>query len=250
MYIRNVKSVPVAPREAELIDTIESYDLVVFRPRDVARWLDISRRNAYRILGNMADKGLITRLQQGVYTLTDTYESADAYELATALEPASYLAFWSALHFHRRTDQVPRTIFLATTTQKRPLEIQGQRVTFVRIATDAFFGYERHGSVVVSDLEKTIIDALRHPDYAGGISHIDRAMGDDLDGTILTEYASRLGSGAVAARLGYLCDRHGIDIDRAALKGLIGSYVPLDPTGDRTNLDPQWRLYVNVTLDA
>lgn len=245
-----MKSTAIASREAELIDAIEATDVIVFRPRDVTRFLDISDRNAYRILGNMTEKGLVTRLQRGVYVLTETYDRLDSYELASALEPASYIGFWSALHLHHRTDQVPRTIFLASTTQKRPLTIQGQQVRFVRVSPNSFFGYERSGNVVLSDPEKTIIDCLRLPEHAGGLRHIDRAMDDDLDGERLTAYARRLDNGAVAARLGYLCDRHGIGVDRDVLSDLTRSYSKLDPAGERTNLHPEWHLYVNVDLDA
>ncbi len=48
-----MNSTPVSRREAEVIDAIESRDLVVFGPRDVERFLDVSSRNAYRILTNI-----------------------------------------------------------------------------------------------------------------------------------------------------------------------------------------------------
>lgn len=246
-----MNSTAVSAREAEVIEAIETRGLIVFSPRDIARFLGSSRRNVYRILGNMVEKGLVTRLRQGVYVLSETYDRLDSYELASALEPASYIGFWSALHLHHLTDQVPRTIFLATTTQKRPLTIQGQQVRFVRLSPRAFFGYERSGDVVVSDPEKTIIDCLRLPEHAGGIRHIDRAMNRTaLDGARLTEYARQLDNGAVAARLGYLGDRHDIAVDRKALSSLIRSYTRLDPAGDRTNPNREWQLYTNVNLDA
>lgn len=250
MYVRNVNSTPVARREAEVIDAISERELVVFRPRDVQRFLDISARNTYRILDNMTEKGLVRRLARGTYVLADTYDRLDSYAIASHLEPASYVGFWSALHFHDLTAQVPRRIFVAVTTQKRPLQIQGQHVEFVRIGRASFFGYRQYGEAVVSDPEKTIIDCLRLPRHAGGIRPVASAITAELDVDTLVRYAERLDNGAVAARLGYLLDRREIEYDRDRLQALVSSYTELDPTGDRVDPVSKWKLYANVDFDA
>lgn len=243
-----MKSTGVAPREAEVIDAIEERGLLVFRPRDVRRFLGLSDRNVYRVLGNMTEKGLVRRLARGTYVLSETYETYDSYAIASHLEPASYIACWSALHFHDMTGQVPRTMFVAVTTQKRPLEIQGQPVRFVRVSPATFFGYDRYGDAVVSTPEKTVLDCLRLPEYAGGIGHVFEALTDELEIDRLGRYATRLGNGAVAARAGYLLEQRGLDAGLDPLRELIGSYTKLDPAGERTNPNADWKLYVNVDL--
>lgn len=255
MYFRNVNSTPITKREAEVIDAVSSRDLVVFEPGDVERFLDVSARNAYRILHGMTDKDLATRLSRGKYVLTETYDRLDSYAIASHVEPASYVGFFSALHFHGLTEQVPRTIFVASTTQRRSLRVQGQEVNFVRIKPAVFFGYERYGDAVVSDPEKTILDCLRHPSYGGGIRHVYDSIPDDVDIDRLVRYAERLDSGAVAARVGYLLDRKNVFEqadrldERDRLRDLLRSYTTLDPSGDRTNPVADWKLYANVILD-
>lgn len=244
-----MNSTPISGREADVIDAITRRDLLVFGPREVKRFLDTSTRNAYRILTSMTDKGLVRRLARGRYVLADTYEQRDSYELASHLEPASYIGFFSALHFHGLTEQVPRTIFVAVTKQKRPLCVQGQSVRFVRVAPESFFGYDRYGKAVVSDPEKTILDCLRLQDYAGGIELVFEAIPDDLDVERIIRHAERLDSGAVAARLGYLLEQHGLLEDRERLQELVASYTKLDQSGDRTNPVAPWKLYANVSLD-
>lgn len=244
-----MNSTSISRREAQVIDAIERRDLVVFGPREVERFLDVASRNAYRILDGMLEKGLVHRLNRGRYVLTSTYEELDSYTIASHLEPASYVGFWSALHFHDLTDQVPRTIYLAVTAQRRPLRIHGQEIRFVRVKPEAFFGYDRYGDAVVSDPEKTILDCLRLPDYAGGIRHVAEAITPELDVDRLVRYAFRLDSGAVAARLGYLLDRNGLLDGRDRLQSLVTSYTKLDPAGERTNPVAEWKLYANVTLD-
>lgn len=244
-----MNSTPVARREAEVIDAVTERDLVVFGPRDVERYLGITRRNAYRILDSMQDKGLVRRVSRGTYVLSETYDELDSYALASHLEPASYVAFWSALHFHGLTDQVPQTIFVAVTKQKRARQVQGQEVRFVRIKPEAFFGYEQYGRAVVSDPEKTLLDCLRLPEYAGGIRTVADAIPDDVDEDRIVRYAERLGSGAVAARIGYLLERRGVLDGGDRLRDLVTSYSKLDPAGDRSTPDPSWKLYVNVPID-
>lgn len=239
----------VSKREAEVIDVMTDHDLLIFGPQEVRRLLDVSSRNAYRILTNMQNKGLVHRLARGEYVLTEIYDSRDTYDLASHLEPASYVGFWSALHFHGLTEQVPRTIFLAVTKQKRSRHIHGQEIRFVRVSPDTFFGYDQYNGVVASDPEKTLLDCLRLQDYAGGIQHVYQAIPEDIDVDRLIRYAERLGNGAVAARIGFLLERHGLLEDAERLQALVTSYTKLDQSRPRTNPVAKWKLYANVTLD-
>lgn len=232
-----------------MVEAVTERDLVVFGPGEIERFLGVSARNAYRILDSMVEKGLVHRLARGRYVLKETYEGLDSYGIVSHIEPASYVAFWSALHFHGMTEQVPRKIFVAVTKQKRSLRIQGQEVRFVRVKPGAFFGYDRYGRAVVSDSEKTFLDCLRLPGYAGGIRHVYESISADLDVEKIVRYAERLGSGAVAARAGYLLERKGLLDERDELTPLVTSYTKLDPSGERTNPVSEWKLYANVVLN-
>lgn len=240
-----MESVSVARRESQVRDEIRARDMVVFTPRDVSRFLDISRGNAYRIIGNMSDKGLVRRVEKGKYMLAETWNELDVYEIVPEIFTPSYIAFWSALHFHKMTDQVPRTVFMATTKRKRSLEIQGERVRYVTVKGSLYFGYERYEKVVVSDREKTVIDCLRHPQYSGGLSLVYDALTADLNTKRLVDYCARTKSSAIASRLGYMLDKKGLDFNDKRLKVLVNSYTKLDPEGRNEDLDREWKLYVN-----
>jgi len=110
--------------------------------------------------------------------------------------------------------------------------------------------------VVVSDLERTVIDGLKQPDYCGGFSEVAKGFWmrrRDVDVGRLVNDALRLDVGAVIRRLGFLLEVCGIDApaDLERLRArLTATYHLLDPTlpaeGKRL---ARWRIRVNVTQE-
>ena len=90
-------------------------------------------------------------------------------------------------------------------------------------------------SVEISDLERTIIDGLRQPEYCGGVTEVAKGLWmrhQDMQVTKLVDYALRLGIGAVIRRLGYLLELYRIapENELARLRNaLTATYLPLDP---------------------
>lgn len=56
----------------------------------------------------------------------------------------------------------------------------GMRFRFIRVAKQKFFGVETvqagNKQACVTDREKTILDALDHPEYCGGMTEADKAL--------------------------------------------------------------------------
>ncbi|MEA1994527.1 MAG: hypothetical protein U9N35_09095 [Euryarchaeota archaeon] len=243
-----MKGVSVSKRESQVISEIKSRDMVIFTPQNIRRFLKISQENTYRIIENMKDKDLIRGIERGKYVLTEIWNELDIYEIVPEIFKPSYIAFWSALHYHGMTEQVPRTVFLITTRRKRPMRIQEQKVQYVTVKKEFFFGYERYDKVVVSDKEKTVIDCLRHPEYSGGISHIYDAISDDLSTEKLINYCKKTNSSAIASRIGYILDKKGVEFEKEELKKIISTYTMLDPKQEKSDLNTEWKLYVNRRL--
>ena len=119
-------------------------------------------------------------------------------------------------------------------------------------------------SVEVSDPERTIIDGLAEPHYAGGIPEVAKAIQisrSTLDINRLIEYAKRLKSKAVARRLGYLLELYSLapaELIEQLRSDLATSTELLDPTlpregrrvrrwGLRLNVSPEELLAVGAT---
>ncbi|MBI2941061.1 MAG: hypothetical protein HYY04_11555 [Chloroflexi bacterium] len=110
--------------------------------------------------------------------------------------------------------------------------------------------------VVVSDLERTVLDCLKQPEHCGGLVEVAKGLWmrrEAADPRKLVDYALRLDVGAVTRRLGYLMELYEIgspaEVER--LRGhLTAGYALLDPV-----LPPggrhlrRWRVRLNVAPD-
>lgn len=73
--------------------------------------------------------------------------------------------------------------------------------------------------VQVSELEKTLVDCVDHPEFYGGLRELATAMRTaDEQGCgweTVGEYLERLDNGAATKRFVYLADQLGIDLPRS-----------------------------------
>ncbi len=110
--------------------------------------------------------------------------------------------------------------------------------------------------MLCSDLEKTFIDCLFKPDYAGGIVEVARAIytsRDKIKFDILLDYAKKFDSQAVLKRLGFLLEI--LDINAKIIDDLqklkTASYVVLDTelpkVGKRNS---RWSIQQNLETDT
>ena len=114
----------------------------------------------------------------------------------------------------------------------------------------------KYDKISVSDLERTILDGLKQPNYCGGLKEVAKGFWmrrTDVDPKKIVDYALKLDIGAVIRRLGFLMELYEIaaptDIERLHKK-LTATYQLLDP-----DLSPEgkflarWRLRLNITKE-
>ncbi|MGB4847996.1 MAG: hypothetical protein WBP41_08775 [Saprospiraceae bacterium] len=110
--------------------------------------------------------------------------------------------------------------------------------------------------MLCSDLEKTFIDCLFKPDYAGGIVEVARALHvskEKINFDLLLDYAKKFDSQAIIKRLGFLLET--LEIKTKILDDLqklkTRSYVLLDTelpkTGKRIS---RWSIQQNVETET
>ena len=230
-----------------------------------------SKASAVReLLSDMTKRGLLMRLKEGVYYIIPYEQNAETFMpdwhlIAEHLvnNAKHYIGYYSALQIHNLITQPSLKEQIVVSKQIRPAEIKIKDVPFQFIYHNEkhFFGEKKiwidsYNKVLCSDLEKTIIDCLFKPDYAGGIVEVAKAIytsKDKIKYDILLEYAKKFDSQAVIKRLGFLLEM--LNINTKIIDDLLNlktaSYILLDTelpkTGKRNS---RWSIQQNLETET
>lgn len=185
---------------------------------------DAKESTRRELLSDMTKRGLLMRLKAGVYCIIPYEANAENFmpdwHLITGNlirgDSQYYIGYYSALQIHDLITQPSLKEQIVVSKQIRPSELKIKNVSFQFIYHNDkhFFGAKKiwvdsYHKVLCSDLEKTFIDCLFKPEYAGGIVEVARAIytsKDKIKYDILFDYAKRFDSQAVIKRLGFLLE--------------------------------------------
>jgi predicted transcriptional regulator of viral defense system len=263
------KSRPVktlGPQAAHLVTTLHERSRAVFRIDDVREITGLSEASARSFARKLVDRGVAARLKPGLYALVP-YElgrerrySGNPLVVAREIMHGEdyYLSHATAMEIHGMTTQPQLVVIVSTPARRRAVTALGVEFRFVHCQREALFGLTdywatKQDKVRVSDLERTVIDGLKQPEYCGGLTEVAKGLWmrrQHVNAGRLVQYARRLGVGAVVQRLGFLLETYELappaDLDRLRSR-LTATYVRLDPVlpaeGKRLH---RWRLQLNV----
>ncbi len=234
----------------------------------------VGLRDSYlcEALYHLRQNNWIAPIRRGLYVLSSGFPRVAPvreFEIAMSLARPAAVSHWSAMNHHGLTEQIPRTIFVLTTTEssvprKRNIEnkksrrgylTQGTLYRFVQVRPENFFGMEEiwiaNTPVSITDPERTLLDGLIRPQHCGGFAeafHAFNAIGDRLNIKRIVEYALRLNI-AVAKRLGWVLEYWGYDLSEFSelLELPVKGYRKLDPTGPRKGpCSSRWMIQENL----
>jgi predicted transcriptional regulator of viral defense system len=252
---------------AGLLTALHEKRRTIFAVRDVQEITGLAPKSARSFAASLVMRGIATRLKAGLFILVpfelgrEREYLGNPYLVARALAAgrAYFISHASAMDLHGMVTQPQLVVYVTTSSAVRGQTILGSEFRFVRCKPEGLFGMvdqwvDKTEKVVVSDLERTVIDGLKQPEYCGGFSEVAKGFWmrrRDVDTARLVDYALRLDVGAVIRRLGFLLEVCGIDAsaDLARLRArLTATYHLLDPTlpaeGKRL---ARWRIRINVT---
>lgn len=215
----------------------------------------------------------IVPIRRGLYALSPTFSGGiptHEFEIAMSLANPAAVSHWSAMNHHGMTEQVPRTVFVLTTTESCFPRVRGTKdkeklhtgyptgnasYRFIQVKPEHFFGTEElwigNTLVLITDPERTLLDGLCRPQYCGGFAealHAFNAIGDRLNIKRIVEYALRLNI-AVAKRLGWVLEYWGYDSSEFSelLELPVKGYRKLDPTAPRKGqCNGRWMIQENL----
>lgn len=242
------------------------------RARELAPRVGLKDAYVTESLYHLRRNNWIVSLHRGLYALSPTVPgvaAAHEFEIAMALVEPAMISHWSAMHHHGLTDQIPTDVFVLTTKgtwiprmrNVVPGNLGGGypvgdiTYRFAQVNPQRFFGAQRvwvgDARVVITDLERTLLDGLSMPQRCGDFAevlHAFRVGMDRLDMERIAEYAIRLDV-TTAKRLGWALEAHGVAPSRLdELASLpIKGYRKLDPRGPRRGpCNSRWMVQENL----
>ena len=261
----------ISRQSGELLSYFNQKDQSCFNLPEAFKALPYSSVSAVKqLLSDMTQRGLLMRIQKGVYCIIP-YERdpetfmPDWHLLAGYLIKNAnyYIGYYSALQIHDLITQPSLQEQIVVSKQTRPSRIFIKDVPFQFIYHNEkhFFGINKmwidnFHKVNCSDLEKTLIDALFKPNYAGGIAEIAKALctsRDKINFDRLYDYLLRFDSQAVIKRLGFIIEI--LDLKHPIINKLqqikTKSYVLLDPELPREGkMISRWSIQQNMDTET
>ena len=254
--------------ESRLLAALSEKGKSIFKIGDIRAELNCSYEYAKVLVNNLAKKKWVIVLNRGVYLIVPlsagvkSLHTEHEFVIASHLVSPYYIAYWSALNFYGFTEQTPFTVFVATPKRIRSREVLDIKFKFVTLSRKKFFGFEpvlfSTSSINVSGREKTLADALDHPEYCGGMVEVAKSLWnakDDLSIEKVGVYAKRMGNITIVKRLGYLVESLGIGVDYEVLDKLRGmisrgmsKFDPALPKKGR--YISRWNLLLNISEET
>lgn len=269
--ILTMKSKSVSTQSNELLTYFNGLEQPCFKSSEAFNVLSKSSKPAVnQLLSDMTKRGLLMRIKDGVYYIIPYEKNPESFMpdwhlltgyLVNGID--HYVGYYSALQLHSLITQPSLKQQIVVAKQIRPSTFNVKDVPFQFIYhnPDHYFGVKKiwidnFHKVKCSDLEKTFVDCLFKPDYAGGIVEIARAIyisKDKIQFDKLLEYVKQFNSQAVIKRLGFLLEA--LDVNQPIINDLqkikTASYVVLDTElpneGKRMS---RWSIQQNIDIET
>ena len=166
------KKIQLGSMEISLLAGLEHDNKTTFTFEGAFSKLSTKRQVVRNVLSRLNRKGRINRIRKGLYMLvpfkSQTW-SQNELSLVPLLAKGGYVSFWSALSFWSLTEQLPKTVYVATGFSQKQREFEAVSFKFVHLASRYLFGeieVKINGiAVKMASKEKAILDCLLHPEY-------------------------------------------------------------------------------------
>ena len=234
-------------KSSEFIEILKNSKNSVFTFSQLARILGKKEEYAKVFINRLAEKELF-RLERNKYTLKGT----NPFLIASNIIFPSYISFISAYSYYNLTTQLPRTFFVVSLKQRKPISFDSNLIQFVKFEKFRFFGFKREiiegKFVFVAEIEKAILDSLYLPRYCSISETFFALKNAKLDLKKLFRYSKEMKSVAVIKRLGYLLEISGID--SSEIKTSFKNYSLLNPNlPKKGEKNEKWKLIINEVIE-
>jgi predicted transcriptional regulator of viral defense system len=232
---------------AQILGISAEYARVVLHRLDSDHWLKQIVPGQYELIP----------VERGEHAFPDT----NPFFIGSHLVSPYYFSYATSGYHHGLTTQSPGRIYIATKDGFTRMRIvRGNEYQVVNLPEAKFFGFtevDAYGQPVqMAEIEKTILDSLDRPQYAGDIPEVATMLWrgrNRLNWEKLSLQAEPFGSKSLNQRLGYLLNTLNLEIPAPALNRLAAGggrttcYLgALSRWGKGGDFDPTWNVVDNI----
>lgn len=158
----------------------------------------------------LSENGRIEKIKNGLYATVNSLTGdifASRFEIASALFANACVAYHSALEFHGLGNQMFSEVQVFTEKRYNPFIYDGLEYKFFSYtAKGGIMRLEQNAEIVVTDLERTVVDCIDRIDLAGGLEELVTALNGitHLDEQALLSYLKEYNKKFVYKKAGFL----------------------------------------------
>lgn len=223
----------------ELVRQLETMNHRIFNLEtisDIAKEMGLKDKDLASLVKILLLEGRIAPVRRGSYAITPTnsIQTIHSFEIAMELVSPAAISHWSALAHHKLVVSPSPFIYILTHTSPSipRYRRKGSALPsgvypvgdllyhFVQVKPARFFGIEKvlqnSSSFQVTDLERTLCDAVTMPQYCGGWTTVEAAFyaaRDHINVNRIIYYALKCDI-VIAKRIGWLLEYQGKTVDQ------------------------------------
>lgn len=243
----------LSPTEQRIYSQL--YSQRVITTEDVKGIVGESHKSA-NYTNNLKRKGYLQKIRKGVYAivppnLVGEEFKPDKFLIAGNLKDDYYLAYHSALELHGVAQSAYNTVWISCENPSEPFSYQEINYRFVTSKHD--FGLtqtqRQNNSLRVSDREKTLLDCIRKPKYAGGWEELLKSIESfpAVTSKRLLSYLEKFSEQGLYQKTGFILENIGLPVSQeiiAELKSHGGERTYYLDKNKRSHYVSQWNLMV------
>ncbi len=201
-------------------------------------------------------EGMVAKIRNNMYTCISGETGvpvANRFQIASKITPTSHVSHHTAMEYYGITNQVYYDVYVSSKTSFREFEFDGYM--YIYVPAKDMEGVESpvfSGGVVITDLERTLVDSIKDMDKISGIEEVvqDISCMNKMREKRILKYLEVISNQFLYQKIGYLLSEYkeqmGLSEDFFDIcKSRIGKskrYLTKDMSSGR--YDDEWKLII------